>query len=107
MLSPTAGSFLASPLAEVASYATTRPSSETRRPRGIRIDAAMLPSVFDLFPQASASIELIQHSQGGLGIGRTLVRSRLEKHGGSNTAHSAGRGQRNLFTGWTSLAAAP
>ena len=26
---------------------------------------------------------------------------------GSNTAHSAGRGQHNLFTGWTSLAAAP
>ena len=50
----------------------------------------MLPSVFHLFPQASASIKLIQHSQGGLGIGRTLVRSRLEKHGGSNTAHGAG-----------------
>ena len=67
----------------------------------------MLPSVFHLSPQASASIELIEHSQGGLGIGRTLVRSRLEKHGGSNTAHSAGRGQHSLFTGWTSLAAAP
>ena len=47
----------------------------------------MLPSVFHLFPQASTSIELIQHFQGGLGIKRTLVRSRLEKHGGSNTAH--------------------
>ena len=35
-------------------------------------------------------VELIQHSQGGLGIGRTLVRSRLEKHGGSNPAHGAG-----------------
>ena len=67
----------------------------------------MLPSVFHLFPQASASIELIEHSQGGLGIGRTLVRSRLEKHGGSKATHSAGRGQHNLFTGWTSLAAAP
>ena len=59
----------------------------------------MLPSVFHLFPQASASIELIQHVQGGLGIERTLVRSRLEKQGGSNTAHSAGHGQHNLFTG--------
>ena len=67
----------------------------------------MLPSVFHLFPQASASIELIQHSQGGLGIGRTLVRSRLEKHSGSNTAHTGGRGRHNLFTGWTSLAASP
>jgi len=76
-----------------------RPSSETRRPCGIRVDAAMLPSVFHLFPQASASIELIQHVQGGLGIERTLVRSRLEKQGGSNTAHSAGRGQHDLFTG--------
>ena len=85
--SPTAGSFLASRLAEAASYATTRPSSETKRPCGIRIDAAMLPSVFHLFPQASTSIELIQHLQGGLGIKRTLVRSRLEKHSGSNTAH--------------------
>ena len=47
----------------------------------------MLPSVFHLFPQASTSIELIQHLQGGLGIKRTLVRSRLEKHSGSNTAH--------------------
>lgn len=59
----------------------------------------MLPSVFHLFPQASASIELIQHVQGGLGIERTLVRSRLEKQGGSNTAHSAGCGQHDLFTG--------
>ena len=47
----------------------------------------MLPSVFHLFPQASTSIELNQHLQGGLGIKRTLVRSRLEKHSGSNTAH--------------------
>ena len=54
----------------------------------------MLPSVFHLFPQASTSIELIQHFQGGLGIKRTLVRSRLEKHGGSNTAHGARRGTR-------------
>ena len=112
LLSPTAGSFLSSRLAEVASYATTRSTPEgrhpeSRRPCGIGIDAALLPSEFDLFPQASASIELIHHSQGVMGIRRTLVRSQLEKHSGSNTAHSAGRGQRSRFADWTSLAAAP
>ncbi len=67
----------------------------------------MLLSVFDLFPQLAAWIELTQHAQDGLGIARALVHSLLEIQGGSNTVCNAGRGQRSLFTGWNSLAAAP
>ena len=39
----------------------------------------MLPHVFDLFVQGDRSID---RSQGGLGIGLTLVRQLVEMHGG-------------------------
>ena len=47
----------------------------------------MLPHVFDLFTQANRSLG---RSQGGLGIGLTLVRSLVEMHGGSVEARSEG-----------------
>lgn len=49
-----------------------------------------LPHIFDLFVQvgrASGS------SEGGLGIGLTVVRQMVEMHGGTVEAHSAGLGQ--------------
>jgi signal transduction histidine kinase len=65
------------------------------RDDGSGIDAAILPHVFDLFTQAESSIE---RSQGGLGIGLSLVRGMVEMHGGSVVAESAGRSHGSTFT---------
>jgi signal transduction histidine kinase len=56
---------------------------------GPGIDPAFLPHIFDLFAQADQSLD---RSQGGLGIGLTLVKHLVELHGGSVTAHSGGAG---------------
>ncbi len=58
------------------------------RDTGVGISPAMLSCVFDLFTQVDQSLE---RSQGGLGIGLTLVRQIIEMHGGSVRALSAGR----------------
>ncbi len=57
------------------------------RDDGIGIEGELLPHVFDLFTQADRSIA---RSQGGLGIGLTLVRSLVELHGGAVEARSEG-----------------
>lgn len=62
---------------------------------GIGIAPEMIDRVFDLFTQADRSIS---RSQGGLGIGLTLVRRILEAHGGTVTARSEGRGHGSEFT---------
>ncbi len=62
---------------------------------GIGISAEMLPRIFDLFAQAHATLD---RSQGGLGIGLTLVRQLVELHHGRVTAESAGVGQGSRFT---------
>jgi PAS domain S-box-containing protein len=64
------------------------------RDTGIGIPAAMLPEVFGMFVQVSSSVG---RSQGGLGIGLTLVQALVEMHGGSVEAHSAGSGQGSEF----------
>src|SRR5262249_13783229 len=64
------------------------------RDNGIGIPADMLPIVFDLFVQADRSLD---RSQGGLGIGLTLVRDLIDMHGGSVQAQSAGPGQGSEF----------
>jgi CheY-like chemotaxis protein len=65
------------------------------RDTGVGIAADMLPHVFDLFTQADRSLA---HSQGGLGVGLTLVKSLVELHGGSVDARSAGADQGSEFT---------
>ncbi|HXD42603.1 MAG TPA: response regulator [Ramlibacter sp.] len=56
---------------------------------GDGIDPAFLPHIFELFAQADQSLD---RSQGGLGIGLTLVKHLVELHGGRVSAHSAGVG---------------
>ena len=62
---------------------------------GEGIDPELLPRLFDLFIQADRSLA---HSQGGLGIGLSLVRTLVELHGGSIAAYSEGRGAGSEFT---------
>jgi signal transduction histidine kinase len=60
------------------------------RDNGIGIDAAMLPTIFDLFVQER---QALSRSQGGLGLGLSIARSMMALHGGSVTAHSDGVGR--------------
>jgi signal transduction histidine kinase/DNA-binding response OmpR family regulator len=66
----------------------------TVRDRGIGIRPEMLDSVFGLFVQSDRTAD---RSQGGLGIGLTLVRSLVEMHGGTVVAHSEGLGRGSEF----------
>ena len=61
---------------------------------GVGIAADLLPRIFDLFTQAERSLD---RSQGGLGIGLSLVRTMVELHGGSVEAKSAGLGAGSEF----------
>lgn len=69
---------------------------------GVGIPGEMLTKIFDLFTQVGRSLD---RSQGGLGIGLSLVRRLAEMHGGSVTAESAGPGQGSTFTVHLPLAA--
>ncbi|SDQ59772.1 histidine kinase [Paraburkholderia fungorum] len=57
--------------------------------RGVGIDPAMLPRVFDLFAQGATSIG---RQDAGLGIGLTVVQRLVRDHGGSVAAYSDGIG---------------
>ena len=61
---------------------------------GIGIDADQLPRIFTMFTQLGGSLE---RSQGGLGIGLTLVKRLVDMHGGSVEAKSAGLGRGSEF----------
>ncbi len=64
------------------------------RDNGIGIPPEMLSRIFDLFTQVDHSLD---HSQGGLGLGLTLVRSLIEMHGGTVQALSDGLGRGSEF----------
>jgi signal transduction histidine kinase len=64
------------------------------RDSGIGIPSDMLPKIFDLFIQIDRSLD---RSQGGLGIGLSLVRSVVEMHQGVVQAFSAGLGKGSEF----------
>jgi CheY-like chemotaxis protein/two-component sensor histidine kinase len=61
---------------------------------GVGIGPDLLPQVFDLFTQAKRTLD---RSQGGLGVGLTVVRKLVEMHGGTTEAHSSGLGQGSEF----------
>ncbi len=62
---------------------------------GVGIPPEMLPRVFELFTQVDRSLE---RTQGGLGIGLSLVQRLVELHGGSVEASSPGLGKGSRFT---------
>ena len=63
--------------------------------QGIGISGTMLPRIFEPFLQIDRSLE---RSQGGLGIGLTLVKQIVEIHRGRVEAHSDGLGKGSVFT---------
>lgn len=62
---------------------------------GVGISSELLPKVFEMFNQVGASLD---RSQGGLGIGLTLVKRLVEMHGGTVEAESPGVGLGSAFT---------
>ncbi|MFC5479349.1 MASE4 domain-containing protein [Massilia suwonensis] len=62
---------------------------------GIGIPPEHLQDIFGLFSQV---IPALERSQGGLGIGLSLVKGFVELHGGSVEAASAGAGSGSTFT---------
>ncbi len=71
---------------------------------GVGIPPDMLPRIFDTFMQVDRSLE---RSQGGLGIGLSLVRALVEMHNGTVEAHSDGHGKGSEFIVRLSDAVAP
>ncbi|HVJ28622.1 MAG TPA: chemotaxis protein CheB [Vicinamibacterales bacterium] len=68
---------------------------------GQGIDPAMLPRIFELFVQGDQSLA---RSEGGLGIGLTLLRSLVELHHGRVEAYSEGRDRGSTFTVYLPIA---
>ncbi len=64
------------------------------RDTGVGIPPEMLPKIFEMFTQVDRSLE---KSQGGLGIGLTLVRRLVEMHDGAVEARSDGHGKGSEF----------
>jgi PAS domain S-box-containing protein len=62
--------------------------------RGIGIPADHLPRIFQLFAQVETASD---RSQGGLGIGLSLVKGLVEMHGGKIEAYSEGPGHGSEF----------
>jgi CheY-like chemotaxis protein len=61
---------------------------------GVGIAPELLPRVFDLFVQGDRSLD---RSQGGLGIGLSVVKRLVEMHQGRVTAFSEGPGRGSVF----------
>ncbi len=61
---------------------------------GVGIPTDKLTSIFEMFAQVDGSLE---KSQGGLGIGLTLVKRLVEMHEGTIEAHSDGMGKGSEF----------
>ncbi|HET9445209.1 MAG TPA: ATP-binding protein, partial [Steroidobacteraceae bacterium] len=64
------------------------------RDSGLGLEAELLPRIFDLFVQGERALD---RSQGGLGVGLTLVRRIAELHGGRVEARSEGAGKGSEF----------
>jgi signal transduction histidine kinase len=71
---------------------------------GVGIAAEMLPKIFDLFTQVDRSLD---RSQGGLGIGLSVVRRLVQMHGGRVEAYSDGHGKGSEFVVRLSVVLSP
>lgn len=67
----------------------------TVRDTGIGIAPEMQPRIFEIFSQANSAL---QRSQGGLGIGLSLVKGLVELHDATIEIYSAGLNQGSTFT---------
>jgi CheY-like chemotaxis protein len=74
------------------------------RDSGVGIAPDMLPKVFDMFTQVGRTLE---RSQGGLGIGLSIVKRLVEMHGGTVEARSDGPGTGSEFIVRLAAASAP
>ena len=63
--------------------------------QGVGIESEVQAYIFDLFTQAPRTLD---RSEGGLGIGLSMVRTLVELHGGTVQVHSAGLGHGSEFT---------
>jgi signal transduction histidine kinase len=61
---------------------------------GVGIQTELLPRIFELFVQSERSLD---RSEGGLGIGLSVVQRLIDMHGGQVRATSAGVGQGSTF----------
>lgn len=64
------------------------------RDNGSGISPEFLPFIFDLFTQGKRTLS---RSQGGMGIGLTLVQKLVQMHGGNVAVHSEGLGKGSEF----------
>jgi signal transduction histidine kinase/CheY-like chemotaxis protein len=64
------------------------------RDDGIGMEPDLVTKVFDLFMQGAPTID---RSRGGLGLGLSLVKSLVDRHGGRVEARSAGRDRGSCF----------
>ena len=62
---------------------------------GQGLPAELIDRVFDVFVQGDRTLD---RSQGGLGLGLSLVKALVEMHGGTVQAHSDGPGKGSVFT---------
>lgn len=74
------------------------------RDTGIGLEPELLGRVFELFGQGRRGLA---RSEGGLGIGLTIVRTLVQMHGGEVEARSEGRGRGSEFVVRLPLAQAP
>lgn len=74
------------------------------RDSGVGIAPEILPNVFDLFVQSK---ETLDRSDGGMGVGLTLVKTIVELHGGTVSAASQGPGKGSQFRVHLPLIPAP
>jgi PAS domain S-box-containing protein len=81
-------------LVSVEAYAENGDAVVCVRDSGVGIAPDLLPKIFELFVQGNRSLD---RSEGGLGIGLTLVREIVRLHGGKVSATSDGPGRGSRF----------